>query len=125
MSPRLGRAIPVLRSFDEAKARAFYLDFLGFTVAFEHRFGPGMPLFLGIARGDLALRLSEHHGDGSPGANVAVETTGLDALHAELAAKPYPFARPGIVATPWGTRELTVADPSGNRLTFEERPEAP
>ena len=27
------RTIPILRSFDEAKAREFYLDFLGFGVA--------------------------------------------------------------------------------------------
>lgn len=36
-------AIPILRIFDEAKARAFYLDFLGFRVDWEHRFGPDMP----------------------------------------------------------------------------------
>ncbi len=27
-----GHPIPILRIFDEAKARAFYVDFLGFTV---------------------------------------------------------------------------------------------
>ena len=35
------RTVPVLRSFDEAKAREFYVDFLGFTVEWEHRFEPG------------------------------------------------------------------------------------
>ena len=28
--------IPILRSFDEAKAREFYVDFLGFEVVFAH-----------------------------------------------------------------------------------------
>lgn len=54
----LRKTTPILRSFDEAKARAFYLDFLGFKVVFEHRFGPGLPLYMGVARGDCALHLS-------------------------------------------------------------------
>ena len=120
-TPRFTRTIPVLRMFDVAKAREFYLDWLGFEVLFEHRFEPELPLYLAVARGDLELHLSEHHGDGSPGANVRVETTGLDALHAELIAKRYGYGRPGINAMPWGTRELSVHDPFGNRLTFSER----
>jgi hypothetical protein len=28
-----GKTTPILRMFDEAKAREFYLDFLGFTLA--------------------------------------------------------------------------------------------
>ena len=39
--------IPILRSFDEKMARALYIDFLGFTVQFEHRFGAGAPLYMG------------------------------------------------------------------------------
>jgi hypothetical protein len=34
----LGPITPVLRCFDEAKTREFYLDFLGFKVDWEHRF---------------------------------------------------------------------------------------
>ena len=120
--PGFGRVIPVLRSFDEAKAREFYLGFLGFTVDFEHRFEPDLPLFMQVSRGGVVLRLSEHHGDGSPGANVTVEATGLDALRDELLARRYRNMRPGIEEMPWGTRELRVIDPAGNRITFEERP---
>ena len=32
---------PVLRTFDEAKAREFYFGFLGFQVDWEHRLAPG------------------------------------------------------------------------------------
>ena len=39
------RPIPILRMFDEAKAREFYLDFLGFSVEFEHRFEADLPLY--------------------------------------------------------------------------------
>ena len=45
-----GQTTPILRIFDEAKAREFYLGFLGFEVVFEHRFEPGMPLYLGVRR---------------------------------------------------------------------------
>jgi len=38
------KPIPILRMFDEAKAREFYLDFLGFSVEFEHRFEADLPL---------------------------------------------------------------------------------
>jgi uncharacterized glyoxalase superfamily protein PhnB len=114
----LGKTTPILRSFDEAKARAFYLDFLGFTVVFEHRFEPSLPLYMGIVRGDCRLHLSEHHGDACPGASMRIEVQDIDALQAELAAKAYPHARPSVNTMPWGTRDMTVADPFGNRLTF-------
>jgi catechol 2,3-dioxygenase-like lactoylglutathione lyase family enzyme len=117
---------PVLRIFSVEKAREFYLDFLGFTVAFEHRFEPDLPLYMGISRGGLTLHLSEHHGDATPGSAVFVWMTGIDELHAELAAKRYGYNRPGIQEQPWG-RGLTVTDPFANRIHFYERPreEAP
>jgi hypothetical protein len=37
-----------------------------------------------------------------------------------LAAKRYPYARPAIEQMPWGTRDLSVKDPFGNRLTFTD-----
>ncbi len=114
----LHKTTPILRIFDETKAREFYLGYLGFSVVFEHRFEPGMPLYMGVARDACALHLSEHHGDASPGASARIEVGDLDALHAELAAKAYRFARPNIASMPWGTRDMTIADPFGNRLTF-------
>ena len=47
-----GAPTPILRSFDEARAKAFYLDFLGFELMFEHRFEPGLPLYMGVRKGD-------------------------------------------------------------------------
>ena len=113
-----GRTTPILRIFDEAKAREFYIDFLGFTVDWEHRFEPGLPVYLQLSKDGCVIHLSEHHGDCSPGAAIRIETTELDAFHAELASKKYKYARPGVSEMPWGTRELSVQDPFGNRLTF-------
>lgn len=112
--------IPILRSFDEGKLRAFYLDYLGFVIDWEHRFGPDMPLYLQVSRGDWVIHLSEHHGDACPGAALRLSTDKLDALFAEWQAKGYPNARPAIETMPWGCRELQVRDPFGNRLVFTE-----
>ena len=120
MSVALSTAVPVLRIFDVAKAREFYVDFLGFAWDWEHRFEPGLPLYAQVSRGALVLQLSEHHGDACPGAALRVRVHGLDGLQAELAAKRYAYARPGIEVVPWGERVLTVTDPFGNRLAFHE-----
>lgn len=112
--------VPVLRIFSEAKAREFYLDYLGFDLAWEHRFEDGLPLYMQVERGATVLHLSEHHGDGSPGAVVFVRMTGLDAFHRELGAKDYPYMNPGIETEPWDARSMTVIDPFGNTLRFNE-----
>ncbi|CDX49148.1 Glyoxalase/bleomycin resistance protein/dioxygenase [Mesorhizobium plurifarium] len=118
--PKLGTVTPILRMFDVAKAREFYLDFLGFEVRFEHRFDDNAPLYMGIARDGCELHLSEHHGDGSPCVHIRVEVADIAALHRELTAKKYRYARPGLEETPWRTREVTVGDPFSNQLTFYE-----
>jgi len=117
---RFTAAIPVLRIFSEDKAREFYLGFLGFGVDFEHRFGDNFPLFLQISRDGLVLHLSGHHGDATPGARVRIVTQGIAALHRELTAKDYRYAKPGLETTPWGSRDVTVTDPFGNVLCFTE-----
>ena len=114
-------AIPILRIFDESKAREFYVGFLGFKIDWEHRFEPQLPLYMHVSKGGCVLHLSEHHGDCSPGAAMRIETTDLDGLLAELSEKNYKFARPAIEETPWGSRDLSVKDPFGNRLTFAGR----
>ncbi|MGH6912559.1 MAG: glyoxalase superfamily protein [Geminicoccales bacterium] len=121
MSEPAFRAIPILRIFDVAKAKTFYLDFLGFGLDWEHRLEADAPAYLQVSRGDLVLHLSEHHGDCCPGAAVYVRTTQLDDFHREIAAKGYRFMRPGLEATPWGSKLMEVIDPFNNRLRFDER----
>jgi catechol 2,3-dioxygenase-like lactoylglutathione lyase family enzyme len=121
MPPRFTRIIPTLRIFDIAKAREFYLEFLGFKVDFEHRFEPDLPLFMQVSLGDVILYLSEHHGDASPGARIVIETSDLAEFHAGLSAKKYGYARPGLVEQPWGATSMTIADPFYNHIEFSER----
>ncbi|MGQ4877248.1 glyoxalase superfamily protein [Billgrantia sp. LNSP4103-1] len=113
-----GRTTPILRIFDEAKAREFYVEFLGFQVDWEHRFEPGLPLYMQISKDGCVLHLSEHHGDASPGAALRIETDELEAFHRQLHAAEYRYAKPVLQEMPWGSQDMTVADPFGNRLTF-------
>ena len=110
--------IPILRIFDEAKARDFYVGFLGFAVEWEHRFEPGTPLYMQVRLGEARLHLSEHYGDGTPGSALRIRCDDVDAFCTALNAKGYKYARPGAQDMSWGTRDTTIADPFGNRLTF-------
>ena len=121
MGLEIQRVIPVLRVFDLAKMREFYVEFLGCVIDWEHGAEGDQPRYMQVSRGELRLHLSEHHGDACPGSRVHIEATGLVAFHAELTAKRYRHNHPGLGTTPWGTRELEVIDPFGNRLTFHER----
>jgi catechol 2,3-dioxygenase-like lactoylglutathione lyase family enzyme len=114
------RVIPILRIFDIAKADEFYQGFLGFSVDWDHRFDENAPLYRQVSRGCLILHLSEHHGDGSPGARLRVMMEGVRAFHAEISAKGYRYMRPGLETTPWKTLETGVIDPFGNLIRFCE-----
>ncbi|QSB17080.1 VOC family protein [Natronosporangium hydrolyticum] len=113
-------AVPILRIFSVEQAWEFYREFLGFTVDWEHRFAPDLPLYAQVSRAGATLHLSEHHGDANPGSAVFIWLTGLDDLHRELLDKQYPYARPGIEESPWQARTMSVIDPFGNTLRFSE-----
>lgn len=115
---RFHPVVPILRSFDEGKAREFYVAWLGFRVDFEHRFEPHMPLYMQVSRGDCVLHVSEHHGDGTPGTAIRIRVDDLEAFHAELQTRPYKNYRPGLMDQDWGCREMSVQDGAGNRLVF-------
>jgi len=104
------RTVPILSSYDEAKAREFYVDWLGFSVDWEH---------MQVSRDGIAFHISEH-GDGSPGSHVRVEIRGVREFHAELIARKYKNNRPGLERPDWGGTEFTVIDPVNNRITFSE-----
>jgi len=118
MTPDLHPPVPILRSFDEAATRAFYLEFLGFEVEFEHRFAPDLPLYLSVRCGACVLHLSEHHGDATPGGAVRIHVDDVHGFARALNEKRYKFARPGVQRQDWGDDEMIIKDPAGNRLVF-------
>jgi uncharacterized glyoxalase superfamily protein PhnB len=120
MEIAFGAVIPILRIFDVPKAEEFYQGFLAFSIDWDHRFDPDAPLYRQVSRNGLVLHLSEHHGDGSPGARIRVMMRGVEAFHREISTKGYRYMRPGLEKTPWGTLETGVIDPFGNLIRFCE-----
>ena len=116
---RLRAPIPILRIFDEARARDFYIDYLGFSVIFEHRFEPNTPIYMGLQRDGCVIHLSEHNGDGTPGSRMRINTDDVTAIHAALDPN-YRYARPGLQEQPYGTREFSVTDPFSNTLIISQ-----
>jgi catechol 2,3-dioxygenase-like lactoylglutathione lyase family enzyme len=117
---KLQAAIPLFRIFDYALAKAFYIDWLGFQIDWEHQFAPAMPRYLQVSRDSLILHLTEHFGDCCPGAKAFVHTDDVEALHRELRQRPNPNMNPGLEEAPWGARIIEVIDPFGNRICFNQ-----
>lgn len=108
--------IPQLRITDAGKSRPFY-EALGFKVDWEHRFESGLPVFLQMSRAGQTLFLTEHTGDCEVGGAVYFIVPDVDEYHARLLRSGI---RPAEAPenTDWGTREMLVMDPDGNRLRF-------
>ena len=118
--PALRKAVPILRIFSVEKAKEFYVDFLGFAIDWEQRYGDDFPLYAQISRSEVTLHLSEHHGDASPGSTVFITMRGIADYHRELSAKNYRYNKPGLQDAPWEARVMELSDPFGNRLRFSE-----
>jgi catechol 2,3-dioxygenase-like lactoylglutathione lyase family enzyme len=111
------RVTPQLRMTNWDRSRKFYVDGLGFTVDWEHRFEPGFPVFTQITRDGLSLFLTEHTGDCKPGGAAYIILDDVDAYFREITARGIQPAEAPEDA-PWGTREMLVIDPDDNRLRF-------
>jgi catechol 2,3-dioxygenase-like lactoylglutathione lyase family enzyme len=98
--------IPILRVSNAATAAAWYQR-LGFTQEWEHRFEPGFPAFVSIARGGVRLFLSEHTGDARPDTLIYLRLRELKEIAKEFGA--------AVEQMPWGP-EVRFRDPDGNRL---------
>jgi uncharacterized glyoxalase superfamily protein PhnB len=113
--------IPVFRSFDLAKAKEFYCEFLGWKIDWTHRLGENFPLYMQVSKGPYVLHLSEHHGDASPGSTVRLYVDEIDELCAQLKSTGYKYAKPEVEETSWKTKEMYIKDPFGNKLKFFQR----
>ncbi|UXI66374.1 bleomycin resistance protein [Tahibacter amnicola] len=109
--------IPQLRMTDATRSLPFYIDGLGFKVDWEHRFEPGFPLFAQLTRRGQTIFLTEHTGDCAVGGAVYFIVPDTDELVRDVRQR-------GVLAIgdpedmPWGTREVLITDPDGNRLRF-------
>ena len=98
----------------------FYVDYLGFSLDWEHHVEDNTPAYIQVSRSGLVLHLSENHGDCCPGSTAVVRMTDIGEFHQELSAKNYKYLRPAIETTPFDTKCLEVIDPFGNRIRFNE-----
>jgi catechol 2,3-dioxygenase-like lactoylglutathione lyase family enzyme len=116
-------ARPVLHVSDVEASLRFYVDRLGFTVAWRYEEN-GRACVAQVDRGSCALIFSgqwpEKVGKGLMfiSLNVEPETydaavAALDALRAELESRGAP-----VEEGQWGYRLLVVEDPDGNQLYF-------
>lgn len=114
------KTIPLLKILDEAQAKAFYVDFLGFNLDWGNRASGA--LFMQVSLDECVLHLSEHSGDACPGAAVKLHTDNIEKYVEQLVAKDYPPGvaeqDPGVAEQPWGSLDMVLVDPVGNRLIF-------
>ncbi|RWY49307.1 glyoxalase superfamily protein [Mucilaginibacter gilvus] len=113
-------ARPIFRIFDYDKAIEFYVDWLGFTIDWEHE-PDGSPIYLQVSFQGIVLHLTEHYGDCTPGGRIHIEDfKGLREYHKQLKGKKYKYYNPGLEKASWDPKVITmqVGDPFGNRLTF-------
>lgn len=111
--------VPILRMFDVAATIRFYVEYLGCSLDWQNGEGD-RPVYLQVSRDGLRLHLSSHHDDGTPGTAVLVQVRNIDALHAELHTRGYPFFNPGIGSGPGNAKEMQLIDPASNRIRFYE-----
>lgn len=111
-----GPIIPILGVTDAAASAAFYCDVLGFEKLWEHRFGPGFPLYVGVRRGPIELHLNEHDDSGHR-AELYVPVDDVDRAFRELTGRGLePEGPPEDQAH--GVRSFAFTDPDGHRLTL-------
>lgn len=113
----LTSSIPVLRVADYPRARAFWIQTMGFSQGEE---GGDPPRFGMFHRGGATVYVDAWHGADdppSPGWRAYMHTGDVDALAQELAERGYDGAE-GPRDTVYGMRELVVTDPDGNRVCF-------
>jgi catechol 2,3-dioxygenase-like lactoylglutathione lyase family enzyme len=107
------RAIPLLPADDLARARAFYVDALGFAVLFDTSVD-GRTGLLGLERGTIRLTIDcpmEGHGRN---ACVALEVEDADRYYREWSTRVPVLRAPRDEA--WGARTFDLQDPFGNTL---------
>ena len=119
----VGSSIPVLRMLDEEKNKRFYLEFLGYTCDWEHRFTPDSadsPLYMQIRLGESVIHLNGHADSEAPTTEVRIPVKGLQAYCDHLSEKCQGDEKPELVDPRYSgeNQDMNIYDPSGNLLVF-------
>ena len=109
--------VPQLRITKVRDSLPFYVQGLGFAVDWEHQFEPSFPRFLQLTRAGQTIFLTEHTGDCQIGGAVYFVVPDVDDCYRDFSAHGIGSIE-GPEETAWGSREMVVTDPDGNRLRF-------
>jgi uncharacterized glyoxalase superfamily protein PhnB len=107
---------PTLPVLDVRKAAAFY-EAAGFGVRIYEGDGAREPGFAFVdfdGQSVFDLDLASHIDPARNGGGCYIVTNDVDAWHARMSAAGLPVTL--VQEQPWGMREFTLADPSGNHL---------
>ncbi len=107
---------PILGTRDLAQAVRFYVDRLGFTVAFGD---PSIPVnYVGLRRDDAELHLQFQFEHEMQTTRLRLVVDDPDALYEEYKDQDVFYEATRLADTPWGTREFALYDLDRNTLTF-------
>ena len=107
---------PILGTRDIERALQFYVERLGFKLAFRDKSNPTN--YAGVRRdgAELHMQFQYEHEMGTLRLRLFVDDP--DALFEEYKDKGVFHERTRLADTPWGTREFAFYDLDGNGLTF-------
>ena len=107
---------PILGTRDVAKAVRFYVDRLGFTLAFGEPTNEGN--YVGLRRDDVEVHMQFQFDYEMGTTRLRISVDDPDALYEEYKDKSVFHEGTELADTPWGTREFALYDLDGNALTF-------
>jgi catechol 2,3-dioxygenase-like lactoylglutathione lyase family enzyme len=123
--------IPLIQVFDMRASLTFYRDALGFSVAMQSCAGDVFDwclLTLGGATLMLNTAYEAHERPAAPDPSRAaahhdtalfIDCADVDGAHAHVVARGIPAAPP--VVRDYGMKQLTVVDPDGYEVCFQQR----
>jgi catechol 2,3-dioxygenase-like lactoylglutathione lyase family enzyme len=109
---------PIVGARDLEASIQFYVDRLGFTLAF--RDGGSPTNYVGLRRDGVELHMQFQHEDEMSVLRLRIRVDDPDALLDEYRAKGVAVAAP-LQNKPWGSREFALYDLDGNALMFYRR----
>lgn len=110
------QVLPILGTRDVARAVRFYVDRLGFTLAFGVPTNEGN--YVGLRRDGVVLHMQFQYEDEMGTTRLRILVDDPDALYAEYQDKDVFYEGTRLQDTPWGTREFALYDLDRNSLTF-------
>jgi len=121
MAARFREVHAVLAARDVEAALAYYVERLGFTLAFRDRSGPAT--YVGVRRDGVEIHLQWHDEISFPRDRgdplmLRLFVDDPDALFEEYRDKGVFHERTALRDTAWGTREFAFYDLNGHGLTF-------